>query len=202
MPSSDVGQDLAVGGDDAEVRRRVRESVQERRRPSAAPAAAPARRAAMRQRLDRASARACWPRPRGRSGCVTTPTTVWRERLEERLERRAPRTPACRRTRCAAPTRLASPFAGALQLPDLADDQVALDAAQPIDEQRAVEVIHLVLERAREQARALDRLLVAVRDRVPCTTARAGRATVALKPGTLRQPSSSSCMPSRSTNSG
>ena len=34
------------------------------------------------------------------------------------------------------------------------------------------------------------------------TTARDGRATVALKPGTLRQPSSSSCMPSRSTNSG
>jgi enterochelin esterase-like enzyme len=32
--------------------------------------------------------------------------------------------------------------------------------------------------------------------------AREGRATVALKPGTLRHPSSSSCIPSRSTNSG
>ncbi len=49
-----------------------------------------------------------------------------------------------------------SPFAGARQLPDLAHDQVALDPAQPIDEQRAVEVIHLVLKRAREQARAFD----------------------------------------------
>ena len=36
----------------------------------------------------------------------------------------------------------------------------------------------------------------------PLTTARDGRATVAWKPGTLRQPSSSSCIPSRSTNSG
>ena len=36
----------------------------------------------------------------------------------------------------------------------------------------------------------------------PDSTALAGRSTVAVKPGTLRQPSSSSCMPSRATNSG
>ena len=45
-------------------------------------------------------------------------------------------------------------------------------------------------------------LLARRRGSSPLTTARDGRATVALKPGTLRQPSSSSCMPSRSTNSG
>src|SRR5262245_23965079 len=52
-----------------------------------------------------------------------------------------------------------SPPAGTLQLLDLADDLIALDAAQPIDEDHAVEVIHLVLEPAREQGRALDGLL-------------------------------------------
>src|SRR5689334_16690917 len=60
---------------------------------------------------------------------------------------------ACRRTRLARASRL--PFARARQLPDLPDDDVALDAAQVVDEQLAVEMVHLVLERARQQARAL-----------------------------------------------
>ena len=111
----------------------------------------------------------------------------------------APRTQACRRRRSAARRHH---LPGLLQLLDLADDQVALDAAQPIDEHHAVEMIHLVLERAREQVPCLRSSA-----RTPCavealTTARAGRTTVALKPGTLRQPSSSSCVPSRSTNAG
>ncbi len=46
------------------------------------------------------------------------------------------------------------PFAGARQLLDPPDDQIALDAAQAIDEQRAVEVIHFVLKRAREETGA------------------------------------------------
>src|SRR4051812_38370322 len=57
------------------------------------------------------------------------------------------RTRACRRTRSAE----ASPLALARELVDLADDQIALDAAQPVHEQLAVEVIHLVLKGAREQ---------------------------------------------------
>src|SRR5262245_38049505 len=59
--------------------------------------------------------------------------------------------PACRRTRRGA----RSPFACARQLLDLADDEVALDAAQAVHEQRSVEVIHLVLKRACEQPGAL-----------------------------------------------
>ena len=38
----------------------------------------------------------------------------------------------------------------------LRDDEIALDAAQTIDEQRAVEMIHLVLKRPRQQAGAFD----------------------------------------------
>ena len=45
-------------------------------------------------------------------------------------------------------------------------------------------------------------LLPARCDRAPSARPACGRTTVALNPGTLRQPSSSSCMPSRSTNSG
>ena len=60
-----------------------------------------------------------------------------------------------------------------------------------------------MLKGAGEQAGALVLILGC-----PCRSsaldddARIGRTTVALNPGTLRQPSSSSCMPSRSTNSG
>ena len=54
----------------------------------------------------------------------------------------------------------ALPFAGALQLPDFSDDEIALDAAQPIDEERAIEMVHFVLERPRQQPLALLLLLV------------------------------------------
>src|SRR5262245_10140076 len=82
--------------------------------------------------------------------------------------------PASRRTRCEATGRAArsagecpsavppSPFARACQLADTPDDEVALDAAQAIHEQRAVEMIHLVLKRARQQAGALVLVLVAL----------------------------------------
>ena len=55
--------------------------------------------------------------------------------------------------------------ARALELVDFADDQVLLDPAQPIDEDGAVEVIHLVLKRPREQLAPFDRLLGARFDR-------------------------------------
>ena len=86
-------------------------------------------------------------------------------RAEERVEgrhgecRRAEEDDAQRTRR--------SPFPGARQLADPPDDQIALDAAQAIDEQRAVEMIHLVLEGAREQAGAFALLLADRSDRGP-----------------------------------
>src|SRR5829696_7136100 len=73
-----------------------------------------------------------------------------------------PRTPGCRRRRRGARRR--SPFAGTGELADFADDQIALDAAKAVDEDRAVEVIHLVLKGAGQQAGALvlERLPLAI----------------------------------------
>src|SRR5688500_11451072 len=67
--------------------------------------------------------------------------------------------PRGRVRRTAAFRRRRSPFTGARQLADLADDEVLLQAAQPIDEHGAIEMIHLVLEAAGEQSRSLDDLL-------------------------------------------
>ena len=55
-----------------------------------------------------------------------------------------PRTPACRRRRPGGACPL--PFPRARELADLPDDQVALDAPEAIDEQRAIEMIDLVLK--------------------------------------------------------
>ena len=99
------------------------------------------------------------------------------------------------------PKNTTSPFADARQFLDLADDQILLQTSEAVDEDGALEVIHLVLEAAGQQSCCFDDLLLTIAVS-PLTTARDGRASVALKPGTLRQPSSSSCMPSRSTNSG
>jgi hypothetical protein len=43
--------------------------------------------------------------------------------------------------------KLASPFAGAIEFLDLSNDQIALDASQPVEKEQAVEVIDLVLQR-------------------------------------------------------
>src|SRR5262245_53992137 len=69
-----------------------------------------------------------------------------------------PQTPACRRTRSAR----ALPLAGFGELLDLPDDQILLQAAQTIDEQRAIEMIHLVLEAAGEKPLRSHRLRFAV----------------------------------------
>src|SRR5436190_5348239 len=66
----------------------------------------------------------------------------------------ARQTAACRRRRL--------PFPGARQLLDLADDQVLLQAAEPIDEQCPVEMVDLVLKAARQQPVPLDDLLLAL----------------------------------------
>jgi hypothetical protein len=49
-----------------------------------------------------------------------------------------------------------SPSTHAGQLADPADDQVAFEAAQPVEEQPAVKVIDFMLQRSGEQALALD----------------------------------------------
>src|SRR5258705_530526 len=66
---------------------------------------------------------------------------------------RAPQMPACPGTGSATP----SPAPGALQFSDLPDDEITLEAAQPIQKQQTVEVVDLVLQRPGEQARAFNR---------------------------------------------
>src|SRR5689334_130128 len=53
------------------------------------------------------------------------------------------------------------PSAGLSELVDLSNDEFPLDPPQSIDEQRAVEMIHLVLKRARQQLAPLDGLFIA-----------------------------------------
>src|SRR5207253_5579378 len=67
----------------------------------------------------------------------------------------APQIPACRKTR-------PSPLSGFPQLLDLSDNHFALDASEPIDEDHAVQVIHLVLKRACQEVLPLDRLFDAL----------------------------------------
>src|SRR5262245_31686452 len=78
----------------------------------------------------------------------------------------APRTQECRRK----PRGVRSPFAGARQLLDAADDQVLLQTAEPVHEHGAVEVIDLVLKATSEEAGGLDhlRLTVAVQALQDC----------------------------------
>ena len=55
-----------------------------------------------------------------------------------------------------------SPFSGPAELTDLLHDEIPLDAAHAIQEELAVEMIHLVLKGARQQLLALDGPLDAV----------------------------------------
>ena len=54
------------------------------------------------------------------------------------------------------------PFPRARELLDLADDEVLLQASKSVDEDRAVEVIHLVLEAAREETSGFNGLFLTV----------------------------------------
>jgi len=54
------------------------------------------------------------------------------------------------------------PFARARELLDLADDEVLLQASKSVDEEHAVQVIHLVLEAAREETGGFNSLFLAV----------------------------------------
>src|SRR5581483_1172389 len=93
-------------------------------------------------------AASCCPRPRGRSGCVTTAATS------------CPAATICskvgtakagmpRKTRRMAPPLI--PISGALLLLDLALHQVAFERADVRDVQLAVEMIGFMLQRARQQ---------------------------------------------------
>src|ERR1700679_2033423 len=92
-----------------------------------------------------------WPRPRGRSGCVTTPSTL--NSLSASSSRRVGRANAGvpQKTILSGGTRVL-PLAGFFQLANFALDQVALEHTKVRDEEDAVEVIDFVAEGAREQA--------------------------------------------------
>ena len=195
-----VGQDFSVRRDDAEIGVERAQRTREMPRRAAARGCRTVKSDAARASCLTGPGCECWPRPRGAIGLRDDAHHLM-PRSMERLERwngeiwSAEEHDAKRRDR-------ASPFSRASQLADLLDDEIALDAANPVEKQLAVEVIHLVLKRAREQLRAFDGAHRSPWRSRPRMTARIGRATVALKPGTLRQPSSSSCIPSSSTNSG
>src|SRR5271156_284995 len=91
------------------------------------------------------------PRPRGRFGCVTTPT-IWKSGWAIN---------SCREGRANAgvPQKIifsggtgVLPLAGFFQLADFALDEVAFQHAEVGDEENAVEVINFVAERASEEA--------------------------------------------------
>src|SRR5215471_8917617 len=87
------------------------------------------------------------PRPRGRSGCVTTAATLYRDDASAVSEGTA-NAGVPKKT-----TSMALPLAGALQLSNATRDHVALQAAQPVEKQQSVEVVDFVMEGAREQSR-------------------------------------------------
>src|SRR5439155_12983969 len=98
----------------------------------------------------------CWPRPLGRSGWVTTPATSCRDASSASSVGTA-NSGVPKKT-----IRRMSPFSGARELPDLLHDEVALDAAHAIEKEQPVQMVHLMLEGAREQIGAFDDALLAV----------------------------------------
>src|SRR4029079_5019409 len=96
---------------------------------------------------------------RGRAACpaASRRRRRWRPGRRGAPGGRARRTRACRRRRCGE----VSPRASCPALANLAQDQPPADALQPIDEEDAVQVVDLVLDRARQQPLALDRALAA-----------------------------------------
>src|SRR5687768_863097 len=86
-------------------------------------------------------------------------TPARRRREQSRSTPGAPgrRTRACRSRRSEAGAW--SPLTSTFELLHLADDHVALDAAQTIHEQGSIEMIHLVLQCPRKQPRPFNRLV-------------------------------------------
>ena len=94
------------------------------------------------------------------------------------------------------------PLAGLLQLLDFPLDQIALQSAQMIDEQNAVQVIDLVQKGPRQQIFAADFEAFRLSHCARAPTAFLARLTGSRKPGMLRQPSSPVCLPSFAITSG
>lgn len=166
-----LGQDPTVGRDDPQVHIRMGQLVEEGR---VAKALGLTDRNPLGEskRLDRALAQALtassWPIGLGDHKRHAVARREKRPQRRHREARRAEKDDPERHARIPLQPRLRArpdeplPFVVPLQLLDLAKDQIALDAAQPIDEDAAVEMIHFVLKRAREQPVALDEAKLAV----------------------------------------
>src|SRR5271157_29375 len=88
----------------------------------------------------------CCPRPRGRSGCVTTPM-ISKSGCEIRCCREGTaKAGVPQKTIRSATARL--PLAGFFQFADFSLDHVPLEHAEVRDEENSVEVVDLVAERA------------------------------------------------------
>src|SRR6476646_4261420 len=101
------------------------------------------------------------PRPFSRSGCVTTAATSCPASRRAAREGTA-KAPLPRKTTRTGPGSLL-PVVGARLLAQLALHEVSLQRSQAVDEQKAVDVVDLVAERAREELGALVGPLLPVR---------------------------------------
>src|SRR5580704_9794001 len=90
------------------------------------------------------------PRPRGRSGCVTTASTLKSGCATRWRKVGSAKAGVPQKTILSDTTGL--PLAGFFEFADFALDHVALEHAEVRDEENAVEVIDLVAESAGEQA--------------------------------------------------
>src|SRR5512142_172987 len=104
-------------------------------------------------------AASCCPRPRGRSGCVSTASTWW----PVPTIRSSVGTANAGVPRKTSFIGVSGPLPGFLQFLDLALDQVALQRAEMRNVEPAVEVIGLGQQGARQQILAGDFVLFALR---------------------------------------
>src|SRR5215469_3881264 len=89
------------------------------------------------------------PRPRGRSGCVTTPS-IWKSGWRTRCSREGTaKAGVPQKTMRSATASL--PFAGFFHFPDFSFDQIAFEQAEVGDEKNTIQMVDFVAESAREQ---------------------------------------------------
>ena len=146
------------------------------------------------------------PRPRRRSGWLTTDTTRVTT-CEQALERRHRELRGAEEGEAQAgggrgvhagvaePASSSSWRSCFLRLLHV---ELALEAADAVDEEDAVEVVDLVLEADRLEPLGVDRRAPGPRDRWPAGARCSARSTSASKSGTERQPSVQVILPSRS----
>src|SRR6201987_5130981 len=90
------------------------------------------------------------PRPRGRSGCVTTAAT-WKYESASNVRREGTAKAGVPQNTSLSGT-AALPLARFFHLADFALDHVAFQHAQMHDEKRSIQVVDLVAERASQQS--------------------------------------------------